>query len=279
MKAAHRRSSLKHREKGFTEMIHKNQSDNQVYDTERIVLGKTPENILRMHLARYAFAEEYVVDSLVLDVASGIGYGSKLLSNCAKEAIGGDISRSAVGYGQKEWGRRENLSFLLLDAHMLPFRKGTFDAVVSFETIEHLPEQDLFLSECARVLKKNGLLICSTCNKNILTASYKRSLNPFHVAELTEGEFFSMLRSKFSHVEAYGQLFLSIPKRIVFMLYYTVGFTLVRLRLFFILQPMLRTMGKRNVLESLSTDLKPRTMSYSRKQVPGYVVAVCKDVR
>ena len=260
-------------------MIHKNQSTNQVYDTERIVSGKTPEDILHMHLARYAFAGEFVADSLVLDVASGIGYGSKLLSNRAKEAIGGDISRSAVSYGQKEWGRRKNLSFLLLDAHMLPFKKGAFDAVVSFETIEHLPEQHLFLSECVRVLKKNGLLICSTCNKNILTASYKGSSNPFHVAELTEDEFFDMLRSKFSHVEAYGQLFLSIPKRILFMLYYTLGFTLVRLRLFFILQPMLRTVGNRNVLESLPADLKPRTMPYSRKQVPGYIIAVCKDVR
>ncbi|MBK6773378.1 MAG: methyltransferase domain-containing protein [Ignavibacteria bacterium] len=44
----------------------------------------------------------------------------------------------------------------------LPLNDGEYDAVLSSQVLEHVENVDLYLSECNRVLKKNGLLILST---------------------------------------------------------------------------------------------------------------------
>jgi SAM-dependent methyltransferase len=46
----------------------------------------------------------------------------------------------------------------------LPFRDGSFDALVTMEGIEHFENQTGFLRECARVLKPGGRLILTTPN-------------------------------------------------------------------------------------------------------------------
>ena len=43
----------------------------------------------------------------------------------------------------------------------LPFNSSQFDLVVSFETIEHIQNQELFLTEISRVLRDDGFLIIS----------------------------------------------------------------------------------------------------------------------
>jgi len=44
------------------------------------------------HLHRYAFASEYVQGLDVLDIASGEGYGSEMLSRTARHVYGVDIT-------------------------------------------------------------------------------------------------------------------------------------------------------------------------------------------
>ncbi len=46
----------------------------------------------------------------------------------------------------------------------LPFRTGSFDALVCMEGIEHFEDQTGFLRECARVLKPGGRLVLTTPN-------------------------------------------------------------------------------------------------------------------
>jgi SAM-dependent methyltransferase len=76
------------------------------------------------------------------------------------------------------------------------------DAVVSFETIEHIKDQHKFLHECRRVLRPGGLLVCSTPNRAISRWSKN---NPFHVHELTLGEFKQLVETLFADVQLYAQ--------------------------------------------------------------------------
>lgn len=46
----------------------------------------------------------------------------------------------------------------------LPFRTGSFDALVSLEGIEHFEDQTGFLRECSRVLRPGGLMVLTTPN-------------------------------------------------------------------------------------------------------------------
>ena len=42
---------------------------------------------------------------------------------------------------------------------------GEFDVILALEIVEHIADLDLFMSAAAKLLKPNGLLICSTLNR------------------------------------------------------------------------------------------------------------------
>ncbi|TLZ75833.1 MAG: class I SAM-dependent methyltransferase, partial [Methanobacteriota archaeon] len=112
---------------------------------EYVVPEKTPENEWLPHIERYRFAGHVAPGKVILDVACGTGYGSDLLAGlAAKQVIGGDASPEALSFANHRFGR-ENLAFVKLDGSRLPFRPSTFDAVVSFETVEHMKDPAEFL--------------------------------------------------------------------------------------------------------------------------------------
>ena len=104
------------------------------------------------HWHRYHFVLPLVAGKKVLDVASGEGYGSALMSSVAATVAGLDVSPDAVAHASATYARRQNLSFAQGSCAKLPFDDDSFDAVVSFETIEHIVEQNEFLDEIKRVL-------------------------------------------------------------------------------------------------------------------------------
>lgn len=62
-----------------------------------------------------------------------------------------------------------NFHFILADAKKLPFKNEVFNAVVSFDVVEHIDKDKLFLSEVYRVLRKRGLFFLGTPNRNRLS--------------------------------------------------------------------------------------------------------------
>lgn len=155
------------------------------------------------HFHRYALAARYVSGRVVLDVASGEGYGSALLARYARSVVGVDVSQEAVNHAQRKYASLTNVSFLQGRCEELPFAESTFDVVVSFETIEHIAEQRRFLQEVRRVLKPDGLLILSSPNR----AAYRKdsAQNPFHVHEVDRAELESLLRGVFPSIRLLGQ--------------------------------------------------------------------------
>ena len=152
--------------------------------------------IERLH--RYLTAREWCRDKDVLDVASGEGYGTALLAQVARSALGVETAPEAVDRANTAY-RANNLSFLVGDARFLPSPDAAFDVVTSFETIERLAEQRRFLSEIRRVLRPGGLLIASTPDRDNYSPA-ESAANPFHVRELTQAEFETRLRSYFAEV-------------------------------------------------------------------------------
>ena len=173
---------------------------------ERVVPGKTPQTIYDEHIYRYIFAAGLTEDKVVLDVACGTGYGTGyMMEKGAREVVGVDISVAAVDYARERFGTNNEASFVCADAIRLPFVDNTFDVVVSFETIEHIRQYGKFLGECRRVLKENGLLVCSTPNRRIFSPNLAKPLNTFHVREFWPEEFCRLLRRYFAHITLYGQ--------------------------------------------------------------------------
>ncbi|HET6170518.1 MAG TPA: methyltransferase domain-containing protein, partial [Terracidiphilus sp.] len=92
------------------------------------------------------------------------------------------------------------LRYVVGDARAVPLEASCVDVVVSFETIEHIYEQDDFIAEVHRVLRPGGVFIVSTPDRDVYSP-YDSPANPFHVRELTTAEFEDALRAHFPHVE------------------------------------------------------------------------------
>jgi ubiquinone/menaquinone biosynthesis C-methylase UbiE len=173
---------------------------------ERVVPGKTPQTIYDEHIYRYVFAASLAENKVVLDVACGTGYGAGYMADKgADKVVGVDISLEAVDYARERHSKNNKASFVCADAIRLPFADGAFDIVVSFETIEHIRQYRKFLAECRRVLKENGLLICSTPNRRIFSPKLAKPMNIFHVKEFWPEEFYRLLHRYFADIVLYGQ--------------------------------------------------------------------------
>jgi len=167
---------------------------------ERVVPGQVNDDLWSEHLARYVFARQYASGRKVLDAGCGTGYGSAELASVAAGVVGVDIASDAIDYAQSHF-LQPGIHFALSSASSMPFASHTFDLVVAFEVIEHLTDQRTFLQECARVLKRDGLLIVSSPNGLYYTESRaKTGPNPFHTHEFEAGEFVAELQTVFGNV-------------------------------------------------------------------------------
>jgi SAM-dependent methyltransferase len=178
-------------------------SDKLKFTGERFLPGASGE-IWYEHWHRYHFAAKLVVEREVLDVACGAGYGSALLATRARHVVGADISSEAIQHAQAVYAPVPNLEFRQADCAALPFADASFDAVISFETIEHIETQEKFLDEVRRVLRPEGLFILSSPNK-LEYSERRHCINPYHLRELYRDELAVLLASRFPHTTWFGQ--------------------------------------------------------------------------
>lgn len=176
----------------------------KIMASERLIPGTLDwEKYSADHLQRYNYFKNYYKDKVVLDLACGAGYGSEIIKNFgAKEVIGVDISSDAVEFAKSNYSN-EKLNFFELNYKDIASLKKKFDLIVSFETIEHLPDQGDFLEKIGEVLVDGGQVICSTPNR--LRYSNQGIINEFHMTELSIEEFRNLFSKHFKVLKEFGQ--------------------------------------------------------------------------
>lgn len=208
------------------------------------------------HIHRYAAAQAYCKDKIVLDIASGEGYGSALLSSSAKKVSGVDIDPDSIKYASVKYSHHDNLEFLLGSCARIPLSDSSIDVVTSFETIEHHNQHEEMMTEIRRVLKPDGSLIISSPNKLIYSDNCNYQ-NPYHIKELYYHEFKNLLSRHFKYVWIGGQRIASSS----------------------FLVPVEEYQNDETLLESLSSNLdglSHKVISLSR---PMYFVAICSATK
>jgi SAM-dependent methyltransferase len=150
------------------------------------------------HFHRYCLARDLCAGRDVLDVASGEGYGSAILAGVARSVIGVEIDEKSVAHAREAY-HLDKLRFLQGNATELPLEDASVDAVVSFETLEHIREHECFAAEVKRVLRPGGTLVISTPDRAVYAARAEY-FNEFHLLELSETQFGSFLSAHFCHV-------------------------------------------------------------------------------
>lgn len=174
---------------------------------ERIIpeLMEPMNGMLLEHLSRYYFAQHYA-RGRVLDIACGSGYGSKMIAKAKKKEIshlvGIDLSMDAINYASHHY-YHPLLSFKqgdVMDPRLVE-KHGTFDTIISFETIEHIKDDRGFMDQLEKLLNPGGILILSTpfgLGRGI------PSKQPFHHQQLTKEEFRELFTS-YANVQFYFQ--------------------------------------------------------------------------
>lgn len=169
---------------------------------ERLETFVFSENTIE-HLHRYAITFKHIKNKVVLDIASGEGYGSNLMSKSAKRVIGVDIDQLAVNAAIEKYGK-DNLVFKQGQADAIPIDNCSIDVVVSFETIEHHTQHQEMMSEIKRVLKPGGLLLISSPDKKFYSDQTGHK-NFFHKKELYFDEFKDLILRNFKHAKFLSQ--------------------------------------------------------------------------
>ena len=153
------------------------------------------------HLDRYRFACEYTEDKVVLDCAAGTGYGADLIFHLgrAAEVFGLEVDAQACEYAKTTYGA-DKVHYQTGSILNIPFEDEKFDVFTSFETIEHIENEEQQLSEVKRVLKKGGLYILSTPN------DWQSNVhNPFHVRTYTYESLTKSIGKEFKILNVYNQ--------------------------------------------------------------------------
>jgi len=127
-------------------------------------------------LHRLAYSAAFVADEdikgqKILDIGCGFGwFEEEAVKRGAKEIVGIEISEKNLSTAKKSI-IKDNVVFQVAGATALPFKEGSFDTVVLWEVIEHIPKknENKLFSEVRRMLKDNGVFYLSSPCKNTIS--------------------------------------------------------------------------------------------------------------
>lgn len=161
------------------------------------------------HLGRYEWARSVLNSSKtrperVLDCACGVGYGSAQLSKVAGTVDSVDNFRHAILRAKSRY-TRPNINWHQMDAANLTdnFEPETFDAVVSFQTIECLEDDRKYLDDIITLLKPGGRLLIDTPVRNRAIA---KPDNEHQRRNYSVEGWLDLLLDRFEKVETFDEL-------------------------------------------------------------------------
>lgn len=122
-------------------------------------------------------------DFKVLDIGGNTGTVAIQIKDRGYNVTVADIAEDALSKA-----RTRDLNTIKMDfSEIFPIPSETYDAIIAGEIIEHIFDTDKFLSECHRILKKDGVIILTTPNLatlrdriRFLFGKMPRQINPHH---------------------------------------------------------------------------------------------------
>lgn len=95
-------------------------------------------------------------DIKIIDLGCGTGQSSDYLAQAGYRVTGFDYSQRFIDYAKNNFSKAE---YIQGDAEKMQIADGSYDALVTFNTVEHLTNLESCLREMIRVVKPGGKLI------------------------------------------------------------------------------------------------------------------------
>ncbi len=99
-----------------------------------------------------SFAREHAGHE-ILDLGCAVGNYARRLASLGYQVKGADVNPRYV-----QIARERGVDAYTIEGNTLPFRDKSFDTVLLFEVLEHLPDPGRVLQEARRVARRNVLL-------------------------------------------------------------------------------------------------------------------------
>jgi len=143
-------------------------------------------------VSAYAFTAPFVKQGdEVLDIACGLGEGSRRLAEAGARVVGVDLDKEYIEKASEKFRAVGQLTFVRADA--LQYRRPrVFDVIVCLNTLEHLPDPKKFLEICRDNLKPDGKLFLEV--PLLLPRPLGEPLLPYHSKEYTIVELEDLLK-------------------------------------------------------------------------------------
>jgi len=167
------------------------------YTTEITSNKLISDNPIHQRLLKAYIAAKPLVGGNLLEVGCGEGRGVQVLMDQVASYHGVDKIGKVIE------SLREEFPEATFEQAVIPPLKTiaskAYDSVVSFQVIEHIEDDRLFLEEIYRVLKPGGKAIISTPN-----IDHTLSRNPWHIREYTPDQLKTLCEGIFDSVETMG---------------------------------------------------------------------------
>lgn len=161
------------------------------------------------HLGRYLFTADFLKSyspQNIADIACGMGYGVAELARVADLVVAVDknpmiLEKARNSLAGQAVKNNTEIRFYEQDLEVLSWsgiiNHSPLDAIVSFETLEHLIEPELVLHQFAQLLKEKGVLICSVPNTLHDPAdAVGLPVNPYHKQFFSFSAFRRLLKKQ-----------------------------------------------------------------------------------
>ena len=120
------------------------------------------------HFALNPNSEKPLQKLKILDIGCGGGLLCEPLNRLGATITGIDASNNNIEVAKlhaKEMNL--NIEYICAAPENLDLKNNIYDAVLCMEVVEHLKDVNLFIANCSKLIKKNGIMFVATINKNL----------------------------------------------------------------------------------------------------------------
>ncbi|GCC52125.1 class I SAM-dependent methyltransferase [Chryseotalea sanaruensis] len=169
----------------------------KIFTTEITSDNLLSDNPIHQRLFKAYVAAQPFVNGDVLEVGCGEGRGIDLMLPQSASFTAVDKIESALGKLRVKYPSGK---FLAMNIPPLgELKDNAYDVLITFQVIEHIEDDELFLKELHRVLKPGGVALVTTPNRKM-----SLTRNPWHVREYLADELKMLAKKYFTNVEMKG---------------------------------------------------------------------------
>ena len=120
------------------------------------------------HFALNPNSEKPLQKLKILDIGCGGGLLCEPLNRLGATITGIDASNNNIEVAKlhaKEMNL--NIEYICAAPENLDLKNNIYDVVLCMEVVEHLKDVNLFIANCSKLIKKNGIMFVATINKNL----------------------------------------------------------------------------------------------------------------